>query len=74
MYIVPSQVDFTEYVDPDASVVKIRKETTSWSGTLVSEVAPTNFEITYTFDYGASGVEDKPGKHPTQRTLYIKLS
>jgi len=74
-YTVPSPEDFTVYVDPAAEAKKLRKETTTWKGNLVSDVAPTSFEITYTFDYGASGVDVSSGTtYPSQRMLYIQLS
>ncbi len=73
-YIAPTEEEYTEYVDPEASVKKIKKETVTMKGTLVSEQAPTKFEITYTYDYGASGVEATPDRQPSQRMLYIKLS
>ena len=74
VYVVPSIEDFTEYVDHEASVKKITKETATWEGAVASEVAPRYFEIKYTYDYGASGVEDTPDRHPAQRMLHIKLS
>jgi len=73
-YIAPSREEFTEFVDPNANVKRIKKETATWTGSLASEVPPTSFEITYTFDYGASGVEDSPDKYPLQRMIYLKLS
>ncbi|MCL2529154.1 MAG: hypothetical protein FWE41_02320 [Coriobacteriia bacterium] len=73
-YTAPSSAEYTEFVDKDANFLKIKKETTTWAGSLVSEVAPKDFEITFTFDYGASGVEDSPDKLPLQRTVYLKLS
>ena len=73
-YTAPTSEEFIEYVDASAQHKKIKKETTSWSGDLVSDTAPTSFEITYTFDYGASGVEDIPDRYPMQRVLYLKLS
>lgn len=73
-YQAPTPQEFTEFVDKDANFKKIKKETATWKGALASAAPPTSFEITYTFDYGASGVEDLPDKHPLQRTVYIKLS
>ena len=73
-YTAPTPEEFTEYVDPSAQYKKIKKETTTWAGALISETAPTSFEITYTFDYGASGVEDIPERNPIARVLYLKLS
>jgi len=73
-YTVPSKEEFTEYVDPEASIKKVRKETTAWRGTLMSETTPTSFDITFTYDFGASGIEDTPDRHPIQRMLYLKLS
>ena len=72
-YKVPSREEYTEFVDKDANVLKIQKETTTWTGTLASGVPPTSFEIRFTYDYGASGVEDSPDKHPLQRMVYLKL-
>lgn len=73
-YTAPTEESYTEYVDPQASVLLIKKETMSFKGALASELPPTSFEITYTYDYGASGVENTPDKQPSQRMLYIKLS
>ena len=72
-YTPPTAEEFTELVDVDAKNKKIKKETTTWKGQLDSEVAPKTFEITFTYDFGATGVVDSPGKQPTQRMLYIKL-
>ena len=72
-YTAPAKEEYTEYVDPDASVKRIRKESVTMKGALASAQPPTYFEITYTFDYGASGVEDTPSRQPAQRMLYIKL-
>jgi len=74
VYLPPSSKEFTEFVDPDANALRIKKETTTWSGRLLSGAAPTAFEITFTYDYGASGVDDAPDKHPLQRMVYLKLS
>lgn len=72
-YTAPQPEEYTEYVDPEATNKKIKKESVTFSGTLASEKPPTTFEITYTYDFGASGVEDTPDKQPSQRMLYIKL-
>ncbi|MDR1358825.1 MAG: hypothetical protein LBJ48_05685 [Coriobacteriales bacterium] len=73
-YPTLTKEEYTTYVDPEASNKKIRKETREWSGALVAEQPPTNFEISYTYDYGASGAEDTPDRQPSQRMLHIKLS
>ena len=73
-YTVPDVKEYTEYVDKEESILKIKKESVLFTGTLVSEQAPTLFEITYTYDYGASGVVENPDRQPLQRMLYIKLS
>jgi len=72
-YKTPSREEFTEFVDKDANALKIQKETTTWTGSLASGAPPTSFEIRFTYDYGASGVEDSPDKHPLQRMVYLKL-
>ncbi|MDR2035123.1 MAG: hypothetical protein LBP91_00385 [Coriobacteriales bacterium] len=73
-YIAPTSGEYTEFVDPTANHKKVKKESATWAGALASEAAPTKFEVTFTYEYGASGVEDTLGKHPSQRMLYIKLS
>jgi hypothetical protein len=73
-YPTLTEEEYTTYVDPEASIRKIRKETREWSGALVSQQPPTSFEISYTYDYGASGVENTPDRQPSQRMLHIKLS
>jgi hypothetical protein len=72
-YTAPSAEDYTEYVDAEASVKKVRKETASMSGSLTSDQPPTSFEVTYTYDYGASGVEATPDRQPSQRMIYLNL-
>ena len=72
-YTAPTVEEYTEYVDEEASIKKVKKETMTWEGSLISAQPPTSFEITFTYDFGASGAEDVPDKQPTQRMLYIKL-
>lgn len=72
-YTAPTEDEYTIYVDPSANKRLIRKETVTVTGSLASEQAPKNFEVTYTYDYGASGVEISPDRQPSQRMLYIKL-
>ncbi len=74
VYTVPDRVEYTEYVDAEASAKKIKKESVTWSGSLLSETMPASFEITYTYDFGAGGVEETSDRYPLQRMLYIKLS
>lgn len=73
-YSAPLSEDYTEYVDPEASILKIKKQSFSFAGTLGAEQAPTSFEISYTYDYGSTGVEDTPDKQPIDRRIVIKLS
>jgi hypothetical protein len=72
-YTAPKQEQYIVYVDPDAKTKKVKKETATFNGNLQSEIAPTTFSLTLTYDYGASGVADTPDKKPTQRTLYLTL-
>lgn len=73
-YTAPTAEEYIEYVDAEASVKKVRKESATIKGTLVAAQPPTNFELTYTYDYGATGVEETPDRQATQRMIYIKLS
>lgn len=73
-YTAPTEDEYLEYVDPEASDKKIKKEAATIEGTLASEQAPKNYEVTFAYDYGATGVEVAADRQPTQRMLYIKLS
>lgn len=73
-YTPPTSEDYNEYVDADGDASMIKKQSATFKGAVASEQAPTKFEITYTYEYGATGVEDTPDKQPSQRMLYIKLS
>lgn len=73
-FVAPTKEEYTQFVDAEASIKKVRKQTTTLKGSLASDQAPTFFELTFTYDFGASGVEDVSGIQPSQRMLYLKLS
>jgi hypothetical protein len=72
-YTAPTIEQYTQYVDPLATTKKVKKETAIFNGILRSETAPTSFSLTFTYDYGASGVADTPDKKPSQRMVYLRL-
>jgi len=73
-YVVPTAASFTEYVDPAAEQLKVKKETAKFnSATANADVPPANWSLSLTYDYGASGVVMEPDTLPSQRTLYLQL-
>jgi hypothetical protein len=73
-FTAPKPDAYTQYVDPAATVKKVKKLTaTFYAATNSTEAAPRNWNLTFTYDYGASGVVLDESTMPTQRMLYLKL-
>jgi hypothetical protein len=70
----PQPEKYTQYVDPEAAEKKVKKLTaTFYAATDSTDALPQNWNLTFTYDYGASGAVLAADLEPTQRMLYLKL-
>lgn len=72
-YQAPEVDAYTTYVDPDAEIKRVKKQSFTLPGKTTAEAAPTAWSITITYDYNAETETTTTVQTESNRTIHLRL-